>query len=176
MTLTLGVVLVLLSIIFFWLASRQQKMAGLPAGRVIYSDTSHWGTVEKPLYDAILGLTGKPDYLVEAGNVEGDLIIPVEVKSHHTGQAPYDSHIFQLAVYCLLVERQLGRRPPYGLLKYPDQVYSVDYTPALEQALLNTLDAMRSAERRKDVPRSHNSPPRCARCGFRSVCDQNLSQ
>ena len=174
--LPLAILLILFSIALFWLATRQQKVAGLPAGRVIYSDTSRWAAVEKPLYDAVLGLAGKPDYLVETGEAEGDPIIPVEVKSRHSGQAPYDSHIFQLAAYCLLVERQLGQRPPYGILKYLDQVFSIEFTPALENALRSTLEAMRSAERRKEVARSHNSPPRCARCGYRSVCDQNLLQ
>jgi CRISPR-associated exonuclease Cas4 len=172
--LPLAVIFVLVSIILFWLATRQQKIAGLPAGRVVYSDTSRWGVVEKPLYDAVLGLTGKPDYLVETGDAEADPVIPVEVKSRHSGQAPYDSHIFQLAAYCLLVERQFGRRPPYGLLKYPDRVFSIDFTPALETALCSTLDDMRAAERGKEVARSHNSSRRCARCGYREVCDQNL--
>jgi CRISPR-associated exonuclease Cas4 len=172
--LPLAVLLILLSVVLFWLATRQQKSAGLPAGRVIYADTSRWAALEKPLYDALLGLTGKPDYLVEAVELEGEPIIPVEVKSRHAGQAPYDSHIYQLAAYCLLVERQLGRRPPYGILKYPDQVFSIDFTPALETALRDTLEAMRSAERSKGAARSHNSPPRCARCGYRGVCDQNL--
>jgi CRISPR-associated exonuclease Cas4 len=174
MTLPLAVLLILLSIALFWLATRQQKIAGLPSGRVIYSDTSRWAAVEKPLFDAVLGLAGKPDYLVETGESEEAPIIPVEVKSRHSGQAPYDSHIFQLAAYCLLVERQLGKRPPYGILKYPDQVFSIDFTPALETALRSTLESMRSAERRKEVARSHDSPPRCARCGYRGVCDQNL--
>jgi CRISPR-associated exonuclease Cas4 len=172
--LPLAVLLILISVIFFWLATRQQKAAGLPAGRVIYADTSRWAAVEAPLYDSVLGLTGKPDYLVETGEKETDSIIPVEVKSRHSGQAPYDSHIFQLAAYCLLVERQLGRRPPYGILKYPDQVFSIEFTPALETALRSTLDAMRSVDQRKGVARSHDSPPRCARCGYRGVCDQNL--
>ena len=171
-----AILFILLAMVFFWLASRQQKKTGLPAGRVIASDTSRWAAVEKPLYDAALGLTGKPDYLVEATEIQGEPIIPVEVKSHHTGQAPYDSHILQLAVYCLLVERQLGRRPPFGLLKYPDQVYAIDFTPALEAELHNILDAIHAAERLRAINRSHNAPQRCARCGYRQVCDQNLLQ
>jgi CRISPR-associated exonuclease Cas4 len=169
-----AVLFILLAMLFFWLASRQQKQSGLPAGRVIASDTSRWAAPEKPLYDPVVGLTGKPDYLVEASDEAGEPIIPVEVKSHRAGQAPYDSHIFQLAAYCLLVERQLGRRPPYGLLKYPDQVFAIDFTPALEVELRATLDAIHSAERLKSVDRSHESPQRCARCGFRQVCDQSL--
>lgn len=172
--LPIAVIFILLAITFFWLSSRQQRRTGLPAGRVIYSDTSRWAAVEKPLYDAVLGLTGKPDYLVEAAGEEGDYIIPVEVKSRHAGQAPYDSHILQLAAYCLLVERQLGRRPSHGLLKYPDQVFPIVYTQALESALRSTLEGMRSSEHRKEVNRSHNSPQRCARCGYREVCDQSL--
>lgn len=172
--LPLAVLFIFLAVVLFWLATRQQKAAGLPAGRVIYADTSRWAAVEKPLYDAILGLTGKPDYLVEIGEAEAEAIIPVEVKSRHSGQAPYDAHIFQLAAYCLLVERQFGQRPPYGILKYPDRVFAIDFTPELEAALRNTLEDIRAAERRKEAARSHDSPPRCARCGYRQVCDQNL--
>jgi CRISPR-associated exonuclease Cas4 len=173
---TLAILLALLALVLFWLTTRQQKAAGLPAGRVVYADTSRWGAVEKPLYDAALGLTGKPDYLVEVGVTEGDQLIPVEVKSRHTGHAPYDSHIFQLATYCLLVERLFGKRPPYGLIKYPNQIFAIDYTPSLEAALLNTLEAIRAQEHRKNVIRSHNSPQRCARCGYRSICDQKLGE
>ncbi len=171
--LPLAGLLVLVALICFWLATRQQKVSGLPAGRVIYSDTSRWTPVEKPLFDAVLGLTGRPDYLVETDGMDGP-VIPVEVKSHHSGQAPYDSHIFQLAAYCLLIERQLGRRPPYGILKYPDQALSIDFTPALETALRDLLEGMREAEHHKNIPRSHDSPPRCARCGYQGVCDQSL--
>ncbi len=61
----LAVLLVVLAIIFFVLASRQRQKAGIPAGRVIYTDASQWGKVEKPLYDPVLRITGKPDYLVK---------------------------------------------------------------------------------------------------------------
>ena len=169
-----GLLLLLFAFILFFISGRQRRLSGLPSGRVIYSDTRLWGKVEKPFFDRTLSLTGKPDYLVEASGEEGDPIIPVEVKSRHSGQAPYDAHIYQLAAYCLLVERQLGRRPPYGILKYPDQAFSIDFTPALETALRSTLADMRTAEHRKEVNRSHNIPQRCARCGYRDVCDQNL--
>ena len=66
-----------------------------------------------------LGLVGKPDYLVESAGQ----LIPVEVKSTRNSNAPYDAHIFQLAAYCLLVQRQLGKRPPYGILHYANRTY-----------------------------------------------------
>ncbi len=166
----LAVFALVLSIALFWLARRQQKATGLPAGRVIYADTRNWGVPEQPLYDAELGLVGKPDYLVE----QNQQIIPVEVKSSHVSAAPYDAHIFQLAAYCLLVQRHYGKRPAYGILHYPRRTFAIDYTPELENRLLAMLAEMRTQERRSDVPRSHNSAARCSRCGFRSVCDQRL--
>jgi CRISPR-associated exonuclease Cas4 len=162
--------LVLAALVLFWIASRQRRAIGLPAGRVIYADTSHWGKVEKPLYDAFLGLTGKPDYLVE----QSGRLIPVEIKSSRVSQAPYDGHIFQLAAYCLLSQRAFGKRPPHGILHYPNQTYAIDFSPQLETALLDILANMRHQEHSKDVSRSHTSQTRCSRCGFRSVCDQAL--
>jgi CRISPR-associated exonuclease Cas4 len=165
----LAVFLFVLAVILFWLASRQQRSAGLPGGRVVYSDTSRWGAIEKPLYDPDIGLTGKPDYLVE----QGLDTIPVEVKSTRA-EAPYDSHIYQLAAYCLLTQTLTGRRPPYGLLQYANQVFAIDYTPELENALRDVVLEMQAHNTRKEQPRSHAAPRRCVRCGYRSVCNQRL--
>lgn len=164
--------LILLAIIFLWQSSRQQRQAGLPGGRVIYADTRAWGSpLEEPLFDARLGLTGKPDYLVE----QKGQIIPIEVKSGRAPDSPYDSHIYQLAAYCLLVEKIYGKRPPYGIIHYPSRTFAVEYTPALESSLLDLLADMRRDEARSSVERSHDEPPRCVRCGFRNVCDQKLA-
>ncbi|HEX2697922.1 MAG TPA: Dna2/Cas4 domain-containing protein, partial [Anaerolineales bacterium] len=105
---------------------------------------------------------------------EGKLI-PVEVKSGRTPEAPYDSHIFQVAAYCLLVEKTYGKRPPYGIIHYPDRDFAVDYTPELESALLDELAEMKRDEVRTNVPRSHEDAARCRKCGFRKVCDQSLA-
>jgi len=165
-----ALLLILLALVFLWQSTRQRQEAGLPEGRIIYTDTRAWGQVERPLYDGLLGLTGKPDYLVQK---EG-LIIPVEVKSGRAPEAPYDSHIYQLAAYCLLVERTYGKRPPYGILHYADRDFAVDFTPALEASLLDLLAEMRRDASRPDVDRSHEQPARCAACGFRKSCDRSL--
>jgi CRISPR-associated exonuclease Cas4 len=167
----LAFILAGLALFLFWQAARQRKAAGLPGGRVIYADTRAWGPVEEPLYDADLKLAGKPDYLVQQGNA----IIPIEVKSARVGEAPHDSHIYQLAAYCQLVHRTTGKRPAYGILHYPNRTFAIDYTTALESALLDILVEMRQCEKRENVDRSHDQPSRCARCGFRSVCDQRLA-
>ncbi|HLE14098.1 MAG TPA: PD-(D/E)XK nuclease family protein [Anaerolineales bacterium] len=164
------VLIILLASGLLWLSARQRKAAGLPAGRVIYTDTNRWGPLEKPLYDAQFGLTGKPDYLV----YQKDQIIPVEVKSRRVKQAAPDGHIFQLAAYCLLVERIFGKRPPYGILHYPNRTMAVDFTPELEAAVIELIGDMHAQERRQELDRSHDSAARCARCGYRSICDQAI--
>ncbi len=162
--------LFLLALIFFWQSGRQRQEAGLPGGRIIYTDTRDWGKLERPLYDQLLGLTGKPDYLVQ----QKGQIIPVEVKSGRAPEAPYDSHIYQVAAYCLLVEKTYGKRPPYGIIHYENRDYAVDYTPQLESSLLDLLAEMRRDEMKREVERSHEQAARCARCGFKSSCDQSL--
>ncbi len=163
--------LFLFALIFFWQSNRQRKAAGLPGGRIIYTDTRGWGKLEKPLFYTALELTGKPDYLVQ----QNGQIIPVEVKSSRAPAAPYDSHIYQLAAYCLLVEKTYKKRPPYGIIHYKDRDFAVDYTPELEASLLDLLADMKRDEHKKDVPRSHEQAARCAKCGFRKVCDQSLA-
>lgn len=153
--------------LLFW-AGRQRKKMGLPAGRVIYSDMRSWGKVEEPLYDPVLRLSGKPDYLVQH---QGQ-ILPVEVKSSRVNDAPYDSHIFQVAAYCRLVETVYHQRPSYGILKYPNRTFAIDYTAALEQELLNLLAEMRQDSHKKELHRSHTAPERCRRCGYRESCDE----
>lgn len=168
--LPLGALLALVALVLLWQAARRRKASGLPAGRVIYTDTRGWGTLEKPLYDPLHGLTGKPDYIIE----QGEHWIPVEVKSAYAPPEPYDSHVYQLAAYCLLVERASGKRPPYGILKYRNRSYAIDYTPELEAGLKDLLAEMRREERLEESDRSHEDPARCARCGYRRTCDQRL--
>ena len=165
-----AVALVLIALALLWQASRRQREIGLPAGRVIYADTSRWGPVEAALYDPELGLAGRPDYLVEG---EGE-IIPIEVKSSRVSASPYDSHIFQLAAYCLLVESSTGVRPSHGVLHYPNRTFAIDFTPELEDALMDLMEEMRTRARRKEVARSHESAARCNACGYRDICEQRL--
>jgi CRISPR-associated exonuclease Cas4 len=162
--------LFIFAFIFFLQSNRQRKAAGLPGGRLIYTDTRGWGKLEKPLFYSALELTGKPDYLIE----KNGQIIPVEVKSGRAPEAPYDSHIYQLAAYCLLVEKTYRKRPPYGIIHYNNRDFALDYTRELEESLLDLLADMKRDEHKHDVPRSHQQAARCAKCGFRKVCDQKL--
>lgn len=151
-------------------SAAQQQEAGLPLGRIVFSDTGAWDPVEKPFYDSLLRLTGKPDYLVQ----EGHSFTPVEVKSSPAPSTPFESHIYQLAAYCLLVERATGKRPAYGMIHYRNRTFALDYTQDLEAALLDTLADIRIMERRGNVNRSHDEPARCRSCGYKTACNQKL--
>jgi CRISPR-associated exonuclease Cas4 len=164
------VALLLVGLLLLRQADRGRRHIGLPQGHVIYADTGAWGRVERPLFSRRYRLTGKPDYLLDD---DGE-IIPVEVKSSGTPSQPYPSHVLQLAAYCLLVEEAYDVRPSYGIIRYPDQTFAVNFTSHLEAWLLSTLDEMRHDAKADDVPRSHDNPGQCAACGYRPSCDRSL--
>lgn len=167
----LGVALLLLAVVVALKAREMWSEAGLPAGRLIYSDTGTWFRQEEPLYAPHIRLTGRPDYLVEERDGS---IIPVEVKSSPAPQVVHDGHLLQLAAYCLLVEVSFGTRPGYGILQYQDKAFAIDYTPELEEDLLDLLADMHQDRRAANVDRDHENPRRCAHCGHRAHCDQRL--
>jgi CRISPR-associated exonuclease Cas4 len=158
------------ALVLFFISARQKKNAGIPGGRVIYSDTTQWRKVEKPLFDPNIRLAGRPDYLVERGKQ----VIPVEIKSRHAPPAPFDSHIYQLAAYCLLVQHEYGTRPDYGIIHYPNRTFAIDFTVALEDSTRGTIRQMQERKTNSQVARSHDNPRCCKRCGYRSICDQSL--
>ncbi|MGE5124006.1 MAG: CRISPR-associated protein Cas4 [Acidobacteriaceae bacterium] len=166
----LAIIFTCIALVLFLLVARQRRQLGLPAGRLIFADSRFWTRVEKALYDPELRLTGKPDYLVEQANQ----VIPVEVKARRAPPAPFDSHIYQLAAYCLLVERAYGTRPKQGYIHYTDRTFSIAYTSDLESSVKEIIHQMQAINTRASVNRSHANPRICLHCGYRSVCDQSL--
>lgn len=155
-----------------WIAARCLHIkSGMPPGRLISADTVHWLPTSKPLFSDAHQLTGRPDYLI----CNRDGIIPIEVKSARTPpNGPRQGHILQLAAYCLLVSETENKRPGYGLLKYADAAFKVEFTAALEHNLLDTLDAMRRDLSRGGAHRSHTDAGRCRTCGYHHACDERL--
>lgn len=151
---------------------RTQHESGLPSGRLIYSDTSGWQRNEQALFSRQHGVTGKPDYLIN----DGENIVPIELKSSNAPRdgRPRLGHVLQLATYCLLIEENYGTRPSYGIIKYADQQFAVDYDNALEAQLLDIIAEMRDSLEAEDANRNHAEPWRCATCGVRHACDQAL--
>ena len=179
------IVLLLIAIASQGAARRASRQSGLPDGRLLYSDTGfpvgRINSIEKnregerqerPLISRSYGLTGRPDYLVETN--EG--IIPVEVKSTKCppGGRAYDSHVFQLAAYCLLVEDSIGENVPYGIIRYSDEEIIIAYTEGLRDELIMLLEEMREARFADDVHRSHRDARRCRGCSMREVCTEAL--
>lgn len=162
--------LLLAALWLLWLSARGRQALGLPQGRMLYRDTASGMALEKPLFAADLDLVGRPDYLLRTAKG----LVPIEVKSGRSPRQPYESDLYQLAAYCALVERAYGERPPYGVIRYADGEFKVEYTAELEKGLLRVLDEMRADMVRAEVHRSHQQAARCHACGYVSVCGQAL--
>lgn len=164
----LGLILLLIAVGLALAARRGRRRSGLPQGRLVYADTGRWSAVAEPYFSPRHRLAGKPDYLVESE--QG--LTPVEVKNTAApaGGRAYESHVIQLAAYCLLVEEAHGQPPRYGLIRYNDATIQVDWTPALRGQLLELLDEVRTNRSRLDVRRSHRDASRCRACGVRHAC------
>jgi CRISPR-associated exonuclease Cas4 len=169
MGVSLGLALLLLAVLAWIWSIRLRSSTGLPWAPVLYQDT-RGRALEKPLFARRLGLTGKPDYLLEVSG----RTIPVEVKPGRRAALPYESDLMQLAAYCLLIEETSGKAPPYGLLRYADRTFRLNYTPQVRDDLLALLDEMRAAMQEQDCARSHDDRRRCRGCGFFEQCDEAL--
>lgn len=166
--LLLALLLLLAGALLFLAAHRQRERSGLPRGEIVSADTGAWRRPDRTMVSSRYRLIGRPDYLVRTDN--GDLV-PVEVKAAALrGASPYPDHVLQLGAYCLLVEDTQGRRPAYGLLHYADTTVRLPYTEALRNEVLMALAGIRRDRLVADVPRSHNDPIRCRRCGYRHAC------
>lgn len=163
-----ALVLILLGVVLLRLRRRGQKAIGMPEGEPIYMDTT-----EEPgrvLRSERYGLSGKPDFLLR----QGDRIVPVEAKTGRTPRQPQPGHILQLMAYCVLVQEHYGVRPEYGIIRYGEEQFTVEFTAEREEELLATLWEMQQARMQDEVYRSHTNPRRCAACGYRDRCDQRL--
>ncbi len=163
--LALGLLLLAAGLAALFLARRARRRTGLPAGSLRYSDTGR-GEQPAPLHAARYGLAGRPDYLVQ----QGKQLIPVEVKSGQSPRYPRRSHVLQLAAYCLLVEENYSQ-PDYGILRYADRAFQIEYTPALRQEVLDSLDEMRGLIASGAVPDETSERARCRNCGYREDCE-----
>lgn len=162
---------VFVGIVGSWFVNRRNRRTQARRSEVPY-EGPYKQRLNKSLVSWEYGLTGKPDYLVEHEGIP----VPVLVK---TGLAPkdnpHDSHVAQILVYCLLVHETTQVAPPFGIIRYADRTFEVDYTESAVQALLELVDEMRAA-RGKTPARSHDSRRRCVACSHRRHCDQSLAR
>jgi CRISPR-associated exonuclease Cas4 len=111
------------------------------------------------------GLVGRPDQLVRVGQK----LVPVEQKPRARRLQP--SHMLQVAAQCLLVQEVYGVRPPHGLVVLAGgSRQRVEFSPALEQRLLNTMAQMRALLYAGTAPEPTWVSAKCRACGFRDTC------
>jgi CRISPR-associated exonuclease Cas4 len=163
---------IVVGVLLVWCGRHIIKGTGISEGQIIYMDTHGNGPVVKPLFSKRLGLMGKPDYLLYRKGMH----IPVEVKSTRMpSKGAYRSHKLQVAAYCHLVEEHYGKPPNYGIIKYADGTYHVDYSRKLEKDLNNVVACMRTDISAENVLRSHKHINRCVACSFQTVCGDDLT-
>jgi CRISPR-associated exonuclease Cas4 len=176
------VILILMSLVWLFIslgfllqALRKERQArdvvaeaGLVAGELAYSDLDKPAeTLRSERYD----LSGRPDYIVR----RGERYIPVELKTGRTPDAPHDSHLMQLGVYCVLVEESYGVRPPLGVLQYAGRTFEVPFTDEYRDRVLETTLRMRLSDMTGVVHRNHERPGKCRGCSRRDVCPERLA-
>jgi CRISPR-associated exonuclease Cas4 len=168
---SLAFVVLLLAAACLLLANSLRRQSGVPAGDIVYEDTSD--DESEVLYSETYRLCGKPDYLLE----EADGLVPVEVKSSFAprNRQPYASHLMQLAVYFLLVEDVLEQEAPYGLIRYRDRTLRVENTAELREQLLELVAEMQDILADGEAHRSHKSARRCAGCSVAYACAERLA-
>ena len=162
--------LILAAVYLLSRARDQRRIGGLPDGELVYSDDIAGDC--SVLMSHRYGLKGKPDALVR---LESGHLIPVERKktlAPHRG--PYDGDLIQAAVYCILVEEESGRAPPFMRIQYADRWFDEPYTPELKAWVLESCLRLREARRQKDCHRSHRIAAKCRNCGQRGNCGEAL--
>lgn len=164
------VVGVLLLGLILWLVQQRQRQLGMPGGERIYSDTNE--QPGKIIVSHRYKLKGKPDYLIQ----DGATIIPVEIKTGRTPRSPYASHIMQLMAYCLLVADKYETRPQYGVIRYPQGQFKIEFTREREQDLLALLEEMRTKRDQQEVHRSHMNLWTCTRCSYHKICEERIEE
>jgi CRISPR-associated exonuclease Cas4 len=114
-------------------------------------------------------IQGRPDALRELPDGRW---VPVETKSRRSPRGgPTRSHLVQVWAYCVLVEEETGRSPPFAIVRYSDQEYRVPWTSESRHELLR----LRAELLRPYDGRATPSTARCARCRWFPTCDARVT-
>lgn len=138
-------------------------------GDLVYVDS----TTEKPklFVSKKHGLSGRPDAVI----MDGEHHIPVEIKTGRVPRGPLFSHILQVVAYCVLLEEEYGKAPPYGIIRYETTNYEIEYNEDQKRLLLGKLAEIRGAIAKGEAHRNHSRPGKCVHCSRRSVCPERLA-
>ncbi len=147
---------------------KQRKKLDLPDGVIVYVDMDNESS--EVLESAKYGLRGRPDHIIE----KDGYYIPVELKTGRTPRGPLFSHIVQLGTYGLIIEDITGKRPPYGILKYPEKSFEIEFTDELRDIVLKKRDELLRDLERGEAHRNHHRPGKCRACSRRKICPERL--
>jgi CRISPR/Cas system-associated exonuclease Cas4 (RecB family) len=150
----------LLGLALMLLGRSMRQRRGLGQGKTVALDNV---TLTSRRY----GLTGRVDRLVKTAGT----IIPEEWKS---ARALRPWHRAQMGVYFILVEDQLGVRPPHGFIVTGDgQRHRVENGDALRAWVLELAGRIRAARAAVGAPiRVTPAPGQCRPCSMRGQCSQ----
>lgn len=127
------------------------------------------------LRDPILGICGKPDYLLESDVGGRRFLVPLEVKPTRRSRRIYDSDRVQIGAYLLALRGTFpDRASDVGYVRYTDQTFGVRLTPELEREVEHIAAAVRRGRHALVLHRSHNISARCRACPMREQCDEAL--
>lgn len=141
--------------------------------RVIASDTGVLPPV--PMRDSVLGLCGRPDYLMLIGTPAAERVSPLEVKPSRKALRLYVSDELQIAAYLVLTRAHFSAAAAeVGFVRYATRAFEVRLTQKLEDEVRRVVYSIRNSRLSKVLHRSHNSPSKCSACPMRGSCDEAL--
>lgn len=157
-------------LIFVWdmfdrLSKKHRKGTGLTEQAAMVALTGSSYLPSKRYVSTELGLSSKPDALMQEGNA----VIPVDRKP--LSKKVHDRHVVQLLMHMKLIELEENIRPPYGILLLGPELRTVRVknTPEKQRWLDTLIDEMRSI---MDGVPAVPSPTyqKCKRCDVQKHC------
>jgi CRISPR-associated exonuclease Cas4 len=170
MPVLIAAALLLAAVSLFLITRHQRRLGGLPEGDLIYADNVNGDC--PALVSHRYGLKGKPDTLVRTES--GD-VIPIErKKTRAPRRGPYAGDLIQATAYCILVEEETGRTPPFMRIQYADRWFDEPYTPQRKRWALEVCAQLRQMRRAANCHRSHRIAAKCRSCGQKANCGEAL--
>ena len=142
----------------------KQPPRRLPEGKIVYQDADGSGA---PLFATRYPLSGKPDYVILAPD---GAPVPVELKLSMQASEAQPNHVMQLAAYFVILEDLYDQPPTYGVLRYANQDFSIQYTDALKRKVLRRLQEMEDCDDQHPPALARQLPSKCHVCPFQPIC------
>lgn len=142
----------------------------LPEGRIVYQDADGSGA---PLVATSYPLSGKPDYVILSPD---GAPIPVELKLSMESEEAQRHHVLQLAAYFVILEDLYEQPPVYGVLRYANKDFTIQYTDVLKRKVIRRLAEMERCDEQHPPLLTQQLPGKCRACPFQPICPIGLRQ